>query len=101
MTSATPHVHVVASLQAQADRSSELAAVLGELAAASRREPGNLRFEVHRHLTDPSQMITVEQWDSAASADAHMASPHVAAALARLGPLLGGPPQIVRYAQVA
>jgi quinol monooxygenase YgiN len=100
MTSAT-HVHVVASLQAQADRSSELAAVLVELAAASRRQPGNLRFEVHRNLADPSQMITVEQWDSAASADAHMASPHVAAALARLGPLLGAPPQIVRHAQVA
>jgi len=95
------HVHVVATLQALPEHVQELAALLGELARASRQEPGNLRFDVHQQTSNPHQLITLEQWDGAPSVDAHMTSPHVGVVLAKLAPLLAAPPQIVRYSQIA
>lgn len=101
MTSSNSPVNVVASLQARPEQAAALAAVLAELARASRETPGNRRFEVHREADDASRLVCIEQWDSAAAADAHMAGPHVAAALGKLADILAGPPAIVRYAQVA
>lgn len=101
MTIATNPVHVVATLQARPEHVAALRSLLTELARASREQAGNTRFEVHQQSADPAQFITVERWDGAASADAHMTSPHVGAALGQLGALLAAPPQIVRYGQVA
>lgn len=101
MTAANAHVHVVATLQAQPEHVQELAALLGELARTSRAQAGNLRFDVHQQTSNPHQLITVEHWDGVPSVDAHMTSPHVGAVLAKLGPLLAAPPQIVRYSQIA
>ncbi|HEY8378765.1 MAG TPA: putative quinol monooxygenase [Nannocystis sp.] len=101
MTIAKDHVHVVATLQAHPERAGELAALLGELARTSRAQPGNLRFDVHQQLSDPTRLITIEHWDGVASVDAHMASSYVADVLAKLGSLLAAPPQIVRYTQIA
>jgi quinol monooxygenase YgiN len=101
MTINNEHVHVVATLKAQPGRAGELAEVLTELARASRNEPGNLVFNVLRQLSDREQMVVIEHWDGVASVDAHMASEHVGEALAKLGPLLAAPPQIVRYTRVA
>jgi quinol monooxygenase YgiN len=101
MTTATSPVHVVATLLAQPGKVDALAAVLGELARTGRDQPGNRRFEVHQQASDALQLITIEQWDGVAAADAHMTSEYVAAALGKLGPLLAAPPQIVRYTQVA
>jgi quinol monooxygenase YgiN len=101
MTTANNSVHVVANLQVKPEHVAELASVLGELARTSRQAPGNRRFEVHAHAADATQVITLEQWDDAAAADAHMASAYVGAALGKLGPLLAAPPQIVRYSPLA
>lgn len=101
MNSSNLPVNVVATLQARPEQAAALAAVLAELARTSQEEPGNRRFEVHVQADDASRLVCIEQWDSAAAADAHMAGPHVAAALGKLGEILAGPPQIVRYAQVA
>ena len=101
MSTATNHVHVVATLTAQAEHIAELAALLADLARTSRQEPGNLRFEVHQQAAAATQFITIEHWDGVPSVNAHMASPEVGVTLGKLGPLLAAPPQIVRYAQLA
>jgi quinol monooxygenase YgiN len=93
-------VHVVAQLHGQAAQIEALAAVLKELAQGSRQEAGNLGFVVHQNAGDPARFVTVEQWADAAAVDAHMQSPRVGAVLAKLGPLLAGPPEIVRYVNV-
>ncbi len=100
MSNSTSPVNVVATLQSRPESVEALAQVLRELASASREQSGNRRFEVHQQGADPAQFITIEQWDSAAAADAHMTGPHVGAALGKLGELLTAPPQIVRYSQV-
>lgn len=43
----------------------------------------------------------MEQWTNQAAADAHMATPHVADAIAKAGSLLAQPPLIHRFAQLA
>jgi quinol monooxygenase YgiN len=93
-------VHVVAQIHGQPAQIEALAAVLKELAQGSREEAGNLGFSVHQSASEPARFVTVEQWADAAAVDAHMQSSRVGAVLARLGPLLAGPPEIVRYVNV-
>ena len=50
---------------------------------------------------DPAVFVTVEQWADAAAVDAHMASPHVAAALAGAADLLAAAPDIRSFMRVA
>jgi quinol monooxygenase YgiN len=94
------NIHVIATLQAQSGQSEPFAAALRQLTEAARSAPGNLRFELYQG-TDPGSFVCVETWQDAAAADAHLASPYVARALATLGPLLAGPPAIVRHARLA
>lgn len=94
-------LHVVAHLHAQTAQVDALISVLEELAQGSREEAGNLGFVVHQNAGDPTRFVTVEQWADTAAVDAHMQSPRVGAVLAKLGPLLAGPPDIVRYVNVA
>lgn len=99
--STTQHVHVVATLAAKPEQIAELSALLTDLARTSRQEAGNLRFDVHQQADAPTQFIAVEHWDGVSSVDAHMTSPAVGVTLAKLGPLLAAPPQILRYTQIA
>jgi autoinducer 2-degrading protein len=43
---------------------------------ASVREPGNLRFDVLRHLENPSFFTLYEAYENEASAKAHKETPH-------------------------
>lgn len=99
MTSSS-NVHVVATLQSQNGQAEALAAALRHLAEAARSAPGNLRFEVHQG-TDRNHFVTLETWQDTAAADGHMGSPYVARTLEIIGPLLAGPPAIVRYSRLA
>ncbi len=99
MTTSNTAVNVVASLQTTPEQAAALGDVLAGLARTSRAQAGNRRFEVHQQADDAGRWITIEQWDSAAAADAHMTSAYVGEALGKLGPLLAGPPAIVRYTQ--
>ena len=33
--------------------------------AQSRKDPGNISYEYYRRISDPSEMILIEEWDSA------------------------------------
>lgn len=44
--------------------------------------------------------VTVEQWEGQDAADVHMTTPHVQAALAAAGSLLGAAPSIQSYTPV-
>jgi quinol monooxygenase YgiN len=73
---------------------------LAELAARARRKDGRVRYGVFQQAGAARVFQTVEEWRGAASADAHMESPHVAAAFAAAGPWLAGPPQISSYSRL-
>lgn len=93
-------LHVTAIIRVQPGHMDAVGAALRELAAQSREEAGCLRYEVYLSHGEPA-LLTLEEWTDAASETAHLHSPHVAAAMARVGNLLAGPPEIHRCERLA
>ena len=61
---------------AKAGREAEVEAVFGKLSAESRKEPGCLMYQVHRHKTEPRRFFIYEQYKDDAALEAHRAAPH-------------------------
>ena len=59
-------------------REEEFARVLRELAAATRKEPGNIMYLGHRSPTDPRAFFLYEQYEDEAALQAHRSSAHFA-----------------------
>ncbi len=88
---------VIATATAQPDQADDMAAVLVTLSEASRDDDGCLAYDFHAAIEDPTLFRSVEMWESAEAAGAHMGQPHVAQALQDLEPLLAAPPSIIQY----
>ncbi|MBO0916573.1 putative quinol monooxygenase [Streptomyces laculatispora] len=50
--------------------------LLDSMAAASRREPGNLGYRVHQGTEDPRAIVLYEEYATEADFTAHCATPH-------------------------
>jgi quinol monooxygenase YgiN len=93
-------VYVFARITARPEAAQRLQQIFAELLAPTRAEPGCLRYEVYRHVSQPGVFQTVEQWRDSAAVDGHMASAHVARAFEQAGPLLGAAPDIASFERV-
>ena len=94
-------VIIIARISAKSETVAELRQILKDLVAPSRAEAGCVSYELFQDNDDPRDFITVENWGDSAAADAHMSTPHVAAAIAQAGVLLAQPPLIHRFTQLA
>jgi quinol monooxygenase YgiN len=90
-------VHVMAHVEARPETVDAVRRVFDALLAPSRAEPGCVDYQVFEDGTRPGHFVTVECWADQAAFDAHMASPHVAAAFAAAGSLLASAPHIAPY----
>ena len=61
---------------AKATHEAEVAALFAKLTEASRKEPGCVMYQVHRHKTEPRRFFIYEQYKDDAALEAHRASPH-------------------------
>jgi quinol monooxygenase YgiN len=93
-------VHVMASIVVRPEQAEAARALLAELAAASRREPGCVSYELFQRPDLPHVFRTIEEWRTAADTAAHMGTPHVAKAIAVGQGMFAAPPEIVTYAKV-
>lgn len=75
----------------------EVVAALSTCVAATREEPGNVDYRFSPDLDEEARFNVSEIWASEEAMDEHMASPHLAALLEAIGPLMGGAPEITRY----
>lgn len=66
--------YLVTYIDALPASAKQSAALLKQLADASRKEPGNLRFEVLQRTVPSSQFLVLEAWKDKAAMDAHMAA---------------------------
>ena len=66
-------------------------AMLGALAEASRKERGNLRFDVLQHAIRANHFTVVESWADQAALDAHAAAAHTRRYRDALQPISGSP----------
>lgn len=81
---------VVATMRAKPGKEDELAAALESIVAPTRAEDGCHTYALHRGVQDPAVFVFYENWTSPAHLDAHLASPHIQAALPMLPDLLDG-----------
>ncbi len=94
-------VYIFATLTAAPGQDTALRLILEDLVAATRQEPGNLHYHLYEAAEAPGTFLIYEAYKDQAAVDAHMASPHLQAALAAAGPLLGMAPSIIPARQIA
>ncbi len=90
----TDALRVVATIPTEPEAATKVRAGLTELLTATRAEEGCLAYDFFESQSAPGTFIAVEAWRSQADLDAHMATPHIAAAFELLGPSLTGEVQI-------
>src|SRR4051794_14052252 len=83
-------LRVVATLPIDPAHATEAAVALAALAAASREEDGCYGYDVFESTTAPGTFVTIEAWRSQEDMDAHLGTPHLAAAFEVLGPVIAG-----------
>jgi quinol monooxygenase YgiN len=57
-------------------REAEVAELFSKLTAESRKEPGCVTYQVHRHRTEPRRFFIYEQYKDDAALEAHRVAPH-------------------------
>lgn len=45
---------------------------------ATRKEPGCIRYDLNADVTNPDQLVFVEQWEARSDLDSHFEQPHMA-----------------------
>jgi quinol monooxygenase YgiN len=65
--------------------------LLRRLAEASRKEEGNLRFDILQHAMRANHFTVIETWQSQKAQDAHAAAAHTRQYRDGLGPIAGSP----------
>ena len=61
---------------AKAGHEAEVAELFGKLQELSRKEPGCLMYQVHRHRTEPRKFFLYEQYVDDAALEAHKSTAH-------------------------
>jgi quinol monooxygenase YgiN len=69
----------------------KVAELLNRLADASRKESGNLRFDVYQHTMRANHFTVVEVWSGQPALDAHVAAAHTRQYRDDLQPFTGSP----------
>jgi len=85
-------VHVVAHVDIAGQGAQvDAPGMLRKLAEASRKEPGNVRFDVLQHVMRANHFTVVETWQSQSALDAHAAAAHTKQYRDVLQPVSGSP----------
>ncbi len=69
----------------------QVAVMLKDLAETSRKEPGNVRFDVVQHTMRANHFTVVEAWRDTKALDAHVAAAHTKQYRDTLQPMTGSP----------
>lgn len=65
--------------------------LLRALAEASRKEEGNIRFDVLQHAMRANHFTVIEEWQNSKTIETHAAAAHTKKYRNSLGPILGSP----------
>jgi quinol monooxygenase YgiN len=69
-------VVLAVSWTAKAGREADVAQLFARLTEESRKEPGCVMYQVHRHRTEPRRFFIYEQYKDDAALEAHRATAH-------------------------
>ena len=71
-----PSIHMVSYVDAAPAARNQVATLLRQLANASRKDAGLVRFEILQRTSPSSQFVILESWKDQAAFDAHVAAAH-------------------------
>ncbi|MGO7180673.1 putative quinol monooxygenase [Rhizobium brockwellii] len=94
-------VKVYAVLTAKAGKEDELEALLRGMAAPSRAEPGNLRYDLWQDTETPGRFVLDEMYTDAEANSSHRASPHFQNYAGKIGGLAERSVYVVKAVDVA
>jgi quinol monooxygenase YgiN len=69
-------IYVVATLAFRPEMRAELVEAAKACIAGTRKEAGNISYDSHESISDPTKLVFVEQWESADALDAHFKTDH-------------------------
>jgi len=72
-------IYVVATLTVKPETRAELIAAAIACIKETRKEVGNIAYDMHESVTDPSKMVFVEQWESVEATLPHGKAEHMRA----------------------
>jgi quinol monooxygenase YgiN len=72
-------IYVVATLSVKPEMRAELIEGAKACIAGTRKEAGNIAYDMHESVTDPTKMVFVEQWDNAEALEPHRKTEHMKA----------------------
>ena len=70
-------IYVVATTQVKPESRDAFIAAATACIEATRKEPGNIAYDLHESVTDPSKMVFVEQWENAEALVPHRGMEHM------------------------
>jgi len=76
-------IPVVALIKAKVGKEKMLETILKTMVDPTRQEAGCIQYDLHRDQSDPRMFVFVEKWKSEKDLQAHLASAHIASAMAR------------------
>jgi quinol monooxygenase YgiN len=88
---------VIGSFTARLGKEADATAAFEALLEATHGEEGCILYALHRGADDPRRLAFVERWASREALDAHLASPHVQAVIARAEELFADSGDVVVY----
>jgi quinol monooxygenase YgiN len=94
-------VYVVAKLEARAGKEEALRKLIEQGVESTRKEKGCIRYLLMQDRQKPTVLTLLEEWESEADLNTHLALPHLQQVFTQLPELLAAPPDIVRYRKLA
>ena len=70
-------IYVIATLSVKPETRAELIEAAKACIEATRKEPGNIAYDLHESVTDPTRMVFVEQWENAEALVPHRKAEHM------------------------
>ena len=96
-----PTLRVIARLIAFPDKVAQLKSLLLSIIEQTRQEQGCIKYELLQNQSDLTDFTFIEEWESAALLEQHLASNHIQAAVQKLAGLAVAPPDIRCYELLA
>jgi quinol monooxygenase YgiN len=87
-------IYVVATLTIKPEARAELIEGAKACIAETRKEAGNIAYDMHESVSDPTRMVFVEQWENAEALGPHGKSDHMKAFGRIAVKCLAAPPRI-------
>jgi quinol monooxygenase YgiN len=93
-------ISMIAKLPVKEDKVEEAIAAIKEFMVQVAKEEGTLSYTLNRDPKNPNTLVFMERYKDKAALDAHMASPHFQAFLAKGMPMLAGQPEMITMEEI-